>query len=229
MKLVRLNRRLTTAKANEFDLRIRCPGCKHLGLFQQLFGFEEDGFGYHMPGWSSTTENQIRYGVRACPNSECWTLVFFSCDGDGENVETHPVAAVDFDSVDIPENVLHSFEEAIGCFTHGFYIAAGVMVRKTLEEICDDLGIKESNLKKRLDALKLKVTLPLDLLDSIDSLRLLGNDAAHLECKVFNQVGEIELGVSIDVMKELLKGLYQFKNLRNRIEILKKANSQNST
>jgi uncharacterized protein DUF4145 len=97
------------------------------------------------------------------------------------------------------------------------------MVRKTLEELCENRGAQGKNLKDRITDLGGKVVLPKELLDGLDDLRLLGNDAAHIESKVFQQVGKDEVELSIEFTKEVLKAIYQYDDLLARLRALKKA------
>jgi len=96
------------------------------------------------------------------------------------------------------------------------------MVRKTLELLCDAQGADTGNLKNRISALGAKVVLPADLLGGMDDLRLLGNDAAHIESQVFNKVDREELEVAIELTKEVLKAVYQYTTLLDRLRKLKK-------
>jgi hypothetical protein len=96
------------------------------------------------------------------------------------------------------------------------------MVRKTLEELCNDRGATGSNLKERLISLGKKVVLPIELLDGLDDLRLLGNDAAHIESQEFNKVGREEVEIGIEFAKEVLKAVYQYSALLGRLRGLKK-------
>ena len=96
------------------------------------------------------------------------------------------------------------------------------MIRRTLEEICEDRDAKGKDLKDRIKDLKTKVILPQDLFDAMDELRLLGNDAAHLETKYYNQIDKEEVGVAIEFTIELLKALYQYSALLSKMKELKK-------
>lgn len=95
------------------------------------------------------------------------------------------------------------------------------MIRKTLEEICLDREAKGKNLKDRIADLGTKILIPRELLDGIDDLRLLGNDAAHIENKTFSEVGKEEIEVSIEFVKEILKAVYQYESLLGRLRKLK--------
>ena len=74
--------------------------------------------------------------------------------------------------------------------------------------------------------LKGKVILPQELFEALDELRLLGNDAAHIEAKTFEEIGEDELETAIEFTKEILKAIYQFKGLLTKLRSLKKGNAQ---
>jgi len=96
------------------------------------------------------------------------------------------------------------------------------MVRKTLEELCRDRSAEGGNLKERIKALGTKVVLPAELLAGLDDLRLLGNDATHIESREYDQVGREEVEVGIEFAKEVLKAVYQYSALLNRLRALKK-------
>ena len=96
------------------------------------------------------------------------------------------------------------------------------MVRKTLEELCRDRSAKGDDLKARIRALGTKIVIPTDLLDGLDDLRLLGNDAAHVESQEYNQVGKEEVEVGIEFTKEVLKAVFQYSSLLQRLRGLKK-------
>lgn len=96
------------------------------------------------------------------------------------------------------------------------------MVRRTLEELCRDRGASGSSLKERLRSLASKVVLPQELLTGLDDLRLLGNDAAHIDSQEYNSVGQAEVEAGIAVAKEILKAVYQYAALVKQLKALKK-------
>jgi hypothetical protein len=65
------------------------------------------------------------------------------------------------------------------------------------------------------------VVLPNVLFQAMDELRLLGNDAAHIEAKVFDQIGKAEIEAAIELTKEILKGVYQLDSLVKKLQALK--------
>lgn len=84
-----------------------------------------------------------------------------------------------------------------------------------------DRGATGANLKARIKALGTKVVLPKELLDGLDDLRLLGNDATHIESQEYDNVGREEVEVGIEFTKEVLKGVYQMSALLGRLRALK--------
>lgn len=203
---------------------IRCPACRKNGAFHAVRGDHTDATFLHVlernPLGKPVKVTAITYGIRVCPNLECQEPLF-SIGHDGK-VTTFPVETVDFDAQNIPSKILESFSEAITCQANFCFKAAALMVRRTLEEICADREATGANLKERISALSAKVILPKELLEAADELRLLGNDAAHMEAKIYDDVGEDEVAVSIELCKEILKGVYQLSSLVDRLRKLKK-------
>jgi len=129
---------------------------------------------------------------------------------------------IDFDHSKIPVAITNAFEEAIACHSAQCFIASAIMVRKTLEELCRDRGAKGGNLKEKIKDLSSKVVLPNELLAGLDDIRLLGNDAAHVESQEYNNVGQQELDVAIEFTKEVLKAVFQYGSLLEKLRALKK-------
>lgn len=67
------------------------------------------------------------------------------------------------------------------------------------------------------------MVLPQGLLQALDDLRLLGNDAAHIEAKTYDAIGKEELSIAIELTKEILKAVYQLDGLLVRLKALKKS------
>ncbi len=191
-------------------LAIRCPGCGHQGTFQSV-GVND-----------LSVPPNYELGFRKCPNDVCHTLVFYVRQG-GALVECHPALRIEFDRTNIPDKVLSALEEAITCHADRCYVAAAIMIRKSLDLLCQDRGATGDNLKQRIESLTSKVLIPKELLDGMDDLRLLGNDAAHIESSVFDNVGATEVEIALEFTKEILKGVYQYSALLAKLKSLKKA------
>jgi hypothetical protein len=200
---------------NPQTVGLRCPACRLQGTFEPITSLLDailDG----------GTE---RAGIRRCPTPTCKAIVFIVREYQSPSViAAYPAERIDFDAVSIPTAVLSAFNEAVTCHAGECYVAAAIMVRKTLEELCHDKGATGANLRDRLKHLRTtgKVILPDELFDGLDDLRLLGNDAAHIESKEFNQVGKEEAEVGIDFAKEVLKAVYQLSALLGRLRALRK-------
>jgi hypothetical protein len=164
-------------------------------------------------------------GQRTCPNEECRAHLFVLYDAQTQRgvLAVYPAERIDFDVTNLPKLVRETAEEAITCHAHECYVASAIMVRKTLEEVCRDRGADGSTLKERIKALGEKVVLPQALLNGLDDLRLLGNDAAHVRSPEYQQVGKEEVEVALDVTKEILKATYQLESIVERLRKLRRA------
>jgi hypothetical protein len=194
-------------------VQVRCPACKRQGTFD----FLQNVYDLVIQNMSPP----VITGQRRCPNPECQAHLFFAYQ-NGKMVVSYPPELIDFDPVNLPPSVLAAFEEAISCHASRCFIAAAIMVRKTLEELCLERQATGDNLKARIRSLSTKVVLPQELLDGLDDLRLLGNDAAHIESQEFNKVGQEEIEVGLEFAKEVLKAVYQYSALLSRLRALKK-------
>lgn len=195
---------------SQSPVSLRCPGCGDRGTFGVA------GQKYHI------SPANVFAGMHVCPNPECRAVVFAVTDMGKQILTTHPPERIDFDPTNLPTDVREALEEAITCHGNECHIAAAIMVRKTLEELCRERGATGDNLKKRIEDLGSKVVLPKELLEGLDDLRLLGNDAAHIESTVFNDVGREEVEVGIEFAKEVLKAVYQYSELLARLRALKR-------
>lgn len=192
---------------------VRCPACRQLGTFQPLQAQDS------ILGAGSV--ETIWFGQRMCPNTSCRALLFVVLK-NGRPLVTYPAERIDFDDSAVPPKIKEALEEAITCHASGCYVASAIMVRKTLEVLCEDRGASGADLKKRLQALAAKIVVPTDLLEGLDHLRLMGNDAAHVESKSYDGIGPEETTLAIDFTKELLKATFQYASLVDRFKKLQK-------
>ena len=196
------------------NVATRCPHCGHYGTFENVsqdIGVQD-----------GTGRTIYTLGLKKCPNANCQGNLFFIKDGTaGKLLQIYPPETVPFDTENIPQKVLNAFQESINCHSNSCYIASALMIRKTLEEICLDRGANGKVLKDRLKSLGSKILIPKELIDGMDDLRLLGNDAAHVEAQTFNEIGKEEIEVSLEFTKEILKGVYQYEKLLEKLKGLK--------
>jgi hypothetical protein len=201
-------------------VNLRCPACRQLGTFEGLFSSSSD----------VAIGDGLIVGMRCCPNVECRALVFFVGrnvrTGPGtpittELLATYPPERLDFDASNLPPGVLKAIDEAVTCHAHECYIAAAIMIRKALEELCHDREATGDNLYQRIESLSGKVVLPRELLEGLQDLRILGNDAAHIESRVFQEVGKDEVELALDVTKLVLQAVYQYSAVIDRLRARK--------
>lgn len=200
------------------SVSLRCPCCRHVGTFHS-----------HPNCHDLTWQDRANHsnltshagGLRICPNPQCRALVFVHIVG-GRLVEAFPPEVIDFDSTNLPDKVLSSLEEAVKAHAAGCFRASALMVRRVLEELCADKQATGKNLKDRIKSLGNIVLVPAELFEAADELRILGNEAAHVEAQEYDQVGKDEAKLAIDLAKELLKSVYQYGSLVSRLRALKK-------
>ena len=197
--------------ANNSIVATKCPHCNHNGTFHS---FTNDVY--------SHSADRI-FAVRRCPNPKCYGQLFVVLSSGGKIIITYPSETIPFEKDGIPDMVLNSFEEAIICHANNCFVASAIMIRKTLEVICADRSVKGENLYKRLINLSSNILIPKELIEGMQELRLLGNDAAHIETTAFNAVGKNEIEISIEFTKEILKAVYQYEGLLGKLKSLKKS------
>ena len=204
----------TNINSGETPVKVRCPACRQRGTL--------DAASQHDVRLQ-TEAGYFAAGQRICPDPACRAHLFFVFDQqNGRVLVTYPAETIDFDSTNLPSNILKAFEEAVKCHANQCCIASAIMVRKTLEELCKERGATGEDLKKRLDDLRSKIILPQELMDGLDDLRLLGNAAAHIESKEYDDIGHDEVEVAIEVTKEILKAVYQYATLLGKLKKFKK-------
>ena len=203
---------------NTSYLTVLCPGCRQKGTFGPSPNVADSTISFQND--QRQMEN-AGAGTRICPNPACRTLVFVLYRARSV-LASYPVARIDFDTTDVPADVSRAFDEALACHANECWMGAAMLIRKTIEELCDDRGATGGRLIDRLRNLRIRVTLPEELFEAADHLRLLGNDAAHIEAKDYNQVSKDEVEAGVELAKELIKSVYQYKNLLGRLQALKK-------
>jgi len=213
---VAINFHYTTLGRDGRRLALRCPACRRVGTFEPISGTKDIGL-------SVGGGVEKVFGHRICPNDECLRIVACTIDaGSGKLLQSYPAETIDFDSANLPAKVLATITEAVTCHADGCYVAAAMMIRKALEEVCEERGAAGDTLFARLTALKSRVVLPVELLAALDDLRLLGNDAAHVEAKTYDSIDRNEVEAAMEVTKEILKAVYQLESLVARLRALKR-------
>ena len=174
----------------------RCPACRQLGTFEPVLAPQQ---GVHDISVASADPPCV-VGHRRCPNPSCRTHLFVVLRNN-QLVLSYPPVRIDFDATNIPTSVVTAFEEAITCDANNCFVASAIMVRKTLEELCRDRQAQGKDLRERIGDLGTKIVLPQELLNGLDDLRLLGNDAAHIESREYDKVGKEEVEIGVEFAK----------------------------
>ena len=199
---------------------LRCPVCKQNGSFHGAGDIQDFSWFQKAPLDAQNAMSGFRGGVRICPNIECSAVVFVIIK-NMKLFRSFPPETIDFDSSKLPAQIVSVLTEAIQAYTANCYRASALMVRRLLEEVCDDRNITGKDLKDRISKLGSGALLPPELLTAADELRLLGNDAAHIVSKQYNNIGKAEVEVSIELAKEILKAVYQYSSLVAKLQALK--------
>jgi hypothetical protein len=202
--------KLTVERQNNvnFDqVSTLCPHCGKEGTFDPI-------------GTDLSIDQVTVCGQRKCPNTACRGHLFVVME-NGHLIASYPAVTIDFDATDVPERVRSTLEEALTCHANSCFVASAMLVRRTLEEICHDRGATGANLKARIKDLESRIVLPAELMEAMNELRLLGNDAAHIEAQTFSSISKRELDIAIEFAKEIIKGLYQYSSLLEKIRALK--------
>jgi hypothetical protein len=186
-----------------------CPYCGHKGTFEAI-------------SRDRIIQNQYICGQRLCPDQDCRGHLFVVLDRSGNLLFHYPFRSVSLKKENIPESIIKTFDEAVTCHAQNCFVASAIMIRRTLEEICEERGAVGKDLKTRIHDLKTKTLLPQELFDAMDELRLLDSDAARIEASTFAQISSQELDVAIEFTIEFLKALYQYSSLLSKMRELKK-------
>jgi Domain of unknown function (DUF4145) len=201
----------TPVNANP-PITLRCPFCHGMATLSSL------GQGDLQ---LSASGDLVFVGSRRCPNPDCLAHLFVVHNPDGTIIRSYPPELLDFDASNLPAGVTKALQEAITCHAVECYAAAAIMVRKTLEEVCADQEAEGKDLKKRIRALGGKIVIPTELIEGMDELRVLGNDATHVEARVYDSIDREEVETAIEFAKEILKATYQYSGLLDRLRALK--------
>ena len=202
---------------------IRCPICRRQGAFHGRGDVND--ISWNQP---ATEEHEAKNvsaafhaGVRLCPSTDCQAPVFVIMMGR-EVVKVYPPEVLDFDTTALPQHIASTLEESVKAHSAECFRASALMVRRVLEEVCKDKEAKGKDLKARVAALGGAALVPKELIEAADELRILGNDAAHVEAQAYDKIGRVEAELAIDLAKEILKAVYQYSSLLDRLTSLKR-------
>lgn len=187
-------------------LVIKCPHCGHNGSFTHLHTLSPD--------------LGIIITIQHCPSPKCKGVVMATYN-QSTLTDVYPPITKTINTENVPAGITAAFEEAVSCDSHGNYISAAIMLRRTLEEICDDKESKGANLHQRIQHLCDTIMIPAPLKQAMIQLKVLGNDATHIHSKDYKNIGQDELAISIEFTQEIIKAVYQYDNLLAKLMGLK--------
>lgn len=194
--------------------KIRCPHCSTLGAFGSIAG----GIRYSPAYPENLTKEVITAALRACPNPKCKGIVFTITSSKAETLSVLPPEMLDCNFENVPSDIAASLREAIACHSAGAFRASAMMVRRLLEELCEEANVEGRTLHDRLKGLRVKISLPEELFEAMDELKALGNDAVHIEAKSYAMIDREEAELSIELAKEIVKARFQHKSLVERLK-----------
>jgi Domain of unknown function (DUF4145) len=121
-------------------------------------------------------------------------------------------------SYSVPTGLRRSWEEAQRCFEANAYTAAVVMVRRTLEGTCAELGMKNQTLAKSLIRLRADGVIDGTLAEWADALRVVGNIGAHYtETDVTRQDAEDALAFAEAFLDHVYVLRQRFEKFKERL------------
>jgi hypothetical protein len=202
---------------NSMPISMRCPHCRNMGSFGSVTGHVQ--YSKTIAADRPTVQLCIAT-VRVCPNESCRGLVL-TVTGGRDLLQAIPPQSIEFSPEGLPQECADTLAEAAACHAAGAYRASAMMVRRLLEEVCALNNARGANLHQRIEALKSLITLPQPLFEAMQELKALGNDAAHIEAKAYDNIGEEESEVSIKLAGEILKSLYQLKGIVAKLQSMR--------
>lgn len=182
-----------------------CPHCKASNRFEQAK--------YHT--WTSMVDFNISYNIRwkndglfylnSCRCTSCWDIILFY-----NSQMIYPLWSTRSSApIEVPTKIAEDFNEA--CLVESLSKkAAAALARRCLQNILHDKGITKRDLNLEIEeAIK---TLPTHLADSIDSIRVVWNFAAHpiknTNTGEITEVEEWETEWVLDVIEQLFDFYY---------------------
>lgn len=151
-----------------------CPHCGNISPQKLMFSHMYDSVGYSVENDEEQIGPQCEYFVYICET--CNDILLYHSFNDEELELAYPRNKELNNSV--PQKVTQCYSEA-SQIQNKAPNAYAVMIRKALEEICDDRKVKKDVLHKRLKVLSDRGEIPPILAEMTSILKDLGNAGAH--------------------------------------------------
>ena len=188
-----------SVSSEKIEYVIPCPKCgtKAIATAQEFYDFPDDAFDIQ------------RYVIAQC--EICYSIIFVRYLRDEKFPRNK--AKILWPQADrtlstaIPESLRLEHNEARTCFRDAAYTATVVMVRRTLEGVCAEHGVKKMTLVKALAQMKDNGLIEGRLLEWAQELRVLGNEGAHFTGK---RVPRADAADALALAEAILDYLYVF-------------------
>lgn len=154
-----------------------CPHCGNKTPHKSVFSHKYVGDWYRSDGQLAEDPPTSFYTGYAC--ATCGDLSIYSSHDYQEDMELNLVFPSDVSlDASIPDIVASNYRESKRVQKVSPN-AFAVLIRRSLEALCDDRGIEKGTLHTRLKSLAAKGEIPPVLVEVTDVLRTLGNAGAH--------------------------------------------------
>ena len=167
------------------DIELDCLTCNRL-VFARVLSSVIAEYAIAPSRYNLDGENACTaYKIASCLKCESISVVRSTWTDYGGEASTEPKNFLlyprDRDPVpeDVPETIRRSFEQAVKCYRVHAYDASALMCRKALEAICAELDANGKSLKAKIESLSSANRIDPRLATWADSLRVVGNEAAH--------------------------------------------------
>jgi|GEM_PF-3371580 len=141
----------------------------------------------------NSTKGKI-YRTIECP---CGEITLLETDPYNSVLHIYPKQKAPLLSEYLPEHIRYNLNEAWICYNNEIYNSCAVMCRKIIEAIVKEKGGVGSNLEKKIDSLP-DTVIPADLKSVAHSIRIVGNNGAHLDILDIENVSEEDAKESLD-------------------------------
>lgn len=105
----------------------------------------------------------------------------------------------------IPRNIAQTYKEVISCVNENNNMLAAIGIRAILEAICENIGISNWGLSKKLKELKKREIFNENIIDALENFKFLGDKSAH-ELHIPNSN---EISSALNVLEDLLMQQYE--------------------
>ncbi len=123
--------------------------------------------------------------------------------------------------VHIDSKLFSVYKEIIKAHNNGLGVITSIGIRALLEGICVAEGIndrKAHSLAGKIKKLQKNSSIPMEIIDGLNNLKLIGNNAAHR----LSAPDKHTISLSIDLLEALLTHLYEAKfDLKRKAELVK--------